>query len=208
MVDNRKEAIIKAAIKVIGRDGYNYAKIYKIAEEAGVGSGVIYSRNFFINKLDLLLSIVLHFWETLNERISDEVKPDIEPEDKLYKIVAILCDLFTKDDDAIYCFKVLHESLPHILVIKEDELKEKRKLITNENRTLLLTLDKIILEGQQKGHFDVSIKANLIRQVLFGSFEFLSYGLYLKLSEGEKIGYNKSDLKKTITALIDKFVIK
>ena len=187
MDDERKMNIINAAIQIIGVKGYTKAKIHDISEEAGVASGLIYSPNFFKNKLDLLLSIVLGFWKTLNDRIEERVKPQQDPVEQLDEIVAILEEFLIKTKHSIYLSKVVHESLPHIYSIKDDELAGKREEITKENRKLLNTIDEIIKKGQEKGDFDNTFKPGLMRQVLYGAFEFLAYGIYLKIARKEPV---------------------
>ena len=92
--------------------------------------------NYFKNKLDLLLSIVLDFWQMLNERIEIEIKGIQDPGLKLYTILSVLKELLLQDDQSIYRFKVVHEALPHIYFIREDALVEKRQEIRRENRKL------------------------------------------------------------------------
>jgi TetR/AcrR family fatty acid metabolism transcriptional regulator len=209
MEDTRRDDILDAAIKIIARDGYTHAKVFEISQAAGVASGLIYSPKFFKNKLDILLSIIINFWKTLNARIENEVKtlPN-DPIVKLDKILTILEELLTKNKNSIYLFKVLHESVPHIYIIKDDDLKGKRQEITDENRKLLNAIDEIIKDGQRKGHFDDSLSAELMRQVLFGAFEFLTYGIFLKVSRDEDIGYDKNEIPIAMKRLIRKFLSK
>lgn len=207
--DDRKKRVIEAAIKIMSEKGYTHAKITNIAEEAGVASGLIYSRKFFINKLDLLLSIVLGFWETLNHKIQTEISNDMDPVEKVKRIIDMLDDLLTKNKDSIRLSKVIHETIPITYFIKEKELHPKREQITKENRKLLRALDNTIEEGQKKGLFDDTMKPPILRQVLFGAYEFLLYGLSRKLlNPKENIGYKKDDIPKVMNMLVDKFILK
>lgn len=207
--DDRKKRVIKAAIKIIAENGYTHAKITDIAKEAGVASGIIYSRNFFINKLDLLLSIILEFWITLNHEINTKVPDDLAPTEKLKRIVAILDELLTKDKDSLRLSKVIHVTIPITYFIKEKELQAKRKQVTVENRKLLRTLDSIIIEGQEMGLFVDNIKAQVLRQILFGAYELLLYGLSLQISyPGKNVGYKKKDIPPAMNLLLTKFISK
>ena len=91
--DDRKERILIAATNIIAEKGYEQAKISHIAEEAEVASGLIYSQGFFINKLDLLLSIVLRFWILLNEKVTSAIDETQSPQEKIRIFLAILDDL-------------------------------------------------------------------------------------------------------------------
>jgi TetR/AcrR family transcriptional regulator, fatty acid metabolism regulator protein len=205
--EEKKKAIIAAAIKIIADKGFEYAKMQEISGMAGVGTGVIYSRDHFKNKLDLLLSIILSFWQDLNETIAKKLIREQSPKDKINEILDILDDLLLRSGDSIYRFKVVNESLPYIYFIKDPELKSKRKSISDENRKLLNTLDAIIQEGQTRGDFDKSLKASVFRQVLFGSFQMMMYGLFLKISDKEPhINFDASDTRKAMQLLLDKFL--
>ena len=45
----------------------------------------------------------------------------------------------------------------------------------------------------------------IIRQILGGSSQFLTTGMYLQLSGKGGLGYNKDDVKKAMNMLIDSF---
>jgi len=53
MKEEKRQAIIDAAIKAFAERGYQYATIDEIAKEAGVAKGLVHV--YFENKLDLLL---------------------------------------------------------------------------------------------------------------------------------------------------------
>jgi TetR/AcrR family transcriptional regulator, fatty acid metabolism regulator protein len=209
MDDRKREEVIAAAIEVFAVKGFEQAKVHDISEKAGIGTGVLYSRSLFINKLDILLSIVLSFWESLNKRV-DEIKEEkIDPKTKLFSILDALEQLLLKDNPSVYLFKVVNESLPYMYFIKEKELAGKRKAITVANRQLLNSLDSIIQEGQDQGQFDKALKPSVWRQVLYGSFQLLMYGLFLKISninEEEKIDYDEKDIRDAMHLLLEKFV--
>ena len=207
MEDNRKKRVLDAAIEIFAKQGYSQAAIYEISKKARVASGLVYSPHFFKNKLDLLLSIVLFFWQRLNNGIEEEISRLKEPKDKLNRILEITQRSLTENKRSIYLAKVVHDSLPYIYTIKEKELKQKRRKITDENRKLLNTLDGIIEEGQKKGKFDNSLSASAMRQVLYGAFEMLMYGIFLKISGREKeIGYGEEEIPKVMNKLISSFL--
>lgn len=53
---NQKEALIKAALKLFGKNGYASTPVSLIAKTAGVSQGLLY--NFFASKEDLLKEIM------------------------------------------------------------------------------------------------------------------------------------------------------
>ncbi|MDY6839628.1 MAG: TetR/AcrR family transcriptional regulator [Thermodesulfobacteriota bacterium] len=209
MEDERKRRILDAAVEIIAKKGFTEAKVHEISDGARVGVGTIYSQKLFKNKLDLLLSITLDFWKNLNKQIELRVSKKEHPEQKFYELLAILEELLLGNVQSIYLSKVLHEAIPHIYFIEDEELIKKRRKITHENRKLLRSLDRIIEEGQKQGEFDDALRPTVMRQVLFGSFEFLLYGLSLEASGREKdVGYKEQDVRKAMDVLFNKFLKK
>lgn len=98
--------------------------------------------------------------------------------------------------------------MPHIVTIKEKALQEKRHEIINGNHKLINTIDDIILEGQQKGEFNDTLRYTVLRQVLCGTIEMLIYGLFFQTFSKEAIGYEQGEAHAAVVQLIDRFVCK
>ena len=206
MKDEKKSMILDAATKIFAEKGYQYATISEVAKEAGISTGLLYS--YCKNKLDLLLSVVLLFWENINQTNQEKLTSMRDPFDKLVVVLHNIEDSLIKDKKALYLIKVLNEALPHIIMIKEKELQEKRQSIILENRKLLDTIDEIIIEGQKRGVFDNSLNPGVLRQILCGSIEMLINGLFFQTHCNEKMGYDLVDAKKGVVRLIEKFIGK
>ena len=206
MKDEKKSMILDAATKIFAEKGYQYATISEVAKEAGISTGLLYS--YCKNKLDLLLSVVLLFWENINQTNQEKLTSIRDPFDKLVVVLHNIEDSLIKDKKALYLIKVLNEALPHIIMIKEKELQEKRQSIILENRKLLDTIDEIIIEGQKRGVFDNSLNPGVLRQILCGSIEMLINGLFFQTHCNEKMGYDLVDAHKGVVRLIEKFIGK
>jgi AcrR family transcriptional regulator len=206
MKDEKKSMILDAATKIFAEKGYQYATISEVAKEAGISTGLLYS--YFKNKLDLLLSVVLLFWQNINQTNQEKLTSIRDPFDKLVVVLHNIEDSLIKDKKALYLIKVLNEALPHIIMIKEKELQEKRQSIILENRKLLDTIDEIIIEGQKRGVFDNSLNPGVLRQILCGSIEMLINGLFFQTHCNEKMGYDLADAHKGVVRLIEKFIGK
>ena len=198
--------ILDAATKIFAEKGYQYATISEVAKEGGISTGLLYS--YFKNKLDLLLSVVLLFWQNINQTNHEKLTSMRDPFDKLVVVLHNIEDSLIKDKKALYLIKVLNQALPHIVMIKEKELQEKRQSIILENRNLLDTIDEIIIEGQKRGVFDNSLNPGVLRQILCGSIEMLINGLFFQTHCNEKIGYDLDDAHKGAVRLIEKFIGK
>jgi len=206
MKDLKRGTILAAATKVFAEKGYQYATISDIAKEAGISTGLLYS--YFKNKLDVLLSVVLFFWQEINRLNQEKLLSMRDPFDKLMVVLHNIEDLLINDERALYTIKVLNEALPHIVMIKEKQLQEKRQGIIGENKKLLDTIDKIIAEGQKKRVFDTTLKASVLRQMLCGSIEILIYGLFFKTHFNQEMGYDLADAHKGAVRMIEKFIGK
>ncbi|WP_342641034.1 TetR/AcrR family transcriptional regulator [Rhodoligotrophos ferricapiens] len=66
-----REAILKAAMRVVGRHGYGKASIARIAEEAGVAHGLIYV--YFKNQQDLFDQLLPYVGEVMLRHIADQI---------------------------------------------------------------------------------------------------------------------------------------
>ncbi len=206
MKDEKRSMILDAATKIFAEKGYQYATISEVAKEAGISTGLLYS--YFKNKLDLLLSVVILFWQNINQTNQEKLTSMRDPFDKLVVVLHNIEDSLIKDKKALYLIKVLNEALPHIIMIKEKELQEKRQSIILENRKLLDTIDEIIIEGQKRGAFDNSLNPGVLRQILCGSIEMLINGLFFQTHCNEKMGYDLVDAHKGVVRLIEKFIGK
>lgn len=204
MEDRKKTNILDAATKVFAKKGYQYATIADIAREAGISTGLTYS--YFENKLDVLLSIILRFLQELHRLNQERLGGIDSPIEKLYAILHNFENLLMRDKQALSLVRVLNEALPHIVMIKEKSLQEKRKAILHKNRELIDIMDGIIAEGQQRGLFDRTLKPSVIRQILSGAIERVVYGLFYAAYSGDDIGYNENDAHAAVIRLIKKFI--
>ncbi len=209
-MNNAKRArILDAATKIIAEKGYQYATISEIASEAGMSTGLIYS--YFENKLDVLFSIVLIFFERVNELNKTSLAELTDPLKKLYSVLSNFEALLIKDTSALYRVKVINEALPHIVIRKDNKhnkLMDKRNQIVTENIKAIETIDSILIEGQKDGIFDDSLKPSVLRQALFGTIERIIYGLFSNLYTGQEVGYDIDDGHQAIVRMIEKFIRK
>ena len=206
MEDGKRALILEAATKVFAEKGYQYATISDIARVAGISTGLIYS--YFKNKLDVLLSIILKFLQTLNAENQERVAAAKDPLARLHAVLHNFEQMLFRDKDALHTVKVLNEALPHLVMIKEEKLQEKRRDIIAENKKLLETFDDIISQGQKENIFDKDLNPAVMRQVLCGAIERLHYGLFYSTYSDQSIGYNDTDAHQSIVLLIEKFICK
>lgn len=206
MKDSKSAVILDAATKVIAEKGYQYATTEAIAKEAGVAKGLIHF--YFENKLDLLLSVILLFWQKINALNKAKLSNLKNPVDKLNAIFTTFQDLLSRDKNSLYWGKILNESLPQIHSIKSEALRKKQQAIVRENKKLMKTVDSLIQEGQKIGIITNDLKPQVLRQILGGASQLLTYGMYLQLYPKRKIEYDEDDVRIAMETLIKKFTTK
>jgi len=206
MKDSKSAVILDAATKVIAEKGYQYATTEAIAREAGVAKGLIHF--YFENKLDLLLSVILLFWQKINALNKAKLSNLKNPVDKLNAIFTTFQDLLSRDKNSLYWGKILNESLPQVHSIKSEALRKKQQAIVRENKKLIKTVDSLIQEGQKKGIITNDLKPQVLRQILGGASQLLTYGMYLQLYPKRRIEYDEDDVRIAMETLIKKFTTK
>jgi len=202
--DAKKNKILDSAARIFAEKGFQYATMADIAKGAGISTGLTYS--YFKNKLDVLLSIILGFLHQINQQNAATVACAQEPLERMYAVFQNFEELLIGEEEAPYMITVLNEGLPHLVMIHDQDLQEKRQHIIEENRKLLQTIDSIIAEGQEKGVFDKTLSPSIMRQVLCGAMERVIFGLFFSACSGEDMGYQRGDAGKAITRLINTFI--
>ena len=157
--NEKYEAILNAAVKVIGQAGYHNAPISKIAREAGVADGTVYL--YFKNKEDILISILRETIGTIVDRIHEELPGVEEPESALHCVITVYFEtLGTNPDLAMFTQVHLRQSNA-----------EMRKQIGDIIRPYYRIIDQIIHMGMESGAFRESIDPRIARRMIFGTMD-------------------------------------
>ncbi len=199
----KKKIILDAALKVFADKGYHYATIGDIAREAGIAKGSVHV--YFESKLDVLLSIILLFWQSINEANRNKLNDDKNPLETLKELFSTFQDMLLHDVQSLYWAKILREGLPKLHDIKSEQLRNKQADIERERKKLMETIDAVIRKGQRQGLIKKNIKHQALRQILGGSSQLLVYGLFMHLNESKGIGYREKDVRDSMSILIDSF---
>ena len=207
----KRNNILRAALKIFGEKGYNYATLSQIAAEAGVSRGLIHF--YFENKLDLIVSLMLFFLEKLNSTHQQVLAKENDPVKKLRLYFAVFNDIILNDADSLYWGNILKEGLPQDQILKSERLRVKFEKITEENKNLVITIIDIIKKAQTAGLIDNSISPKILSLMLGGSSQLLYYGLFLQRTRNTVININnaesidESKIKNAIETLINKFIL-
>ncbi|MEL6184579.1 MAG: TetR/AcrR family transcriptional regulator [Myxococcota bacterium] len=160
--EDRRQAIIDAAVEVFAKKGFFGAKVAEIAETAGVADGTI--SLYFKSKDDLLISL----FEEKMEMIIDDLETTLHsldsPEDKLRTYI------------------ILHlegvAAQPELMQVLTIELRQSARFIKEYSPKgfgrYLAILGAILEEGQERGLFRQELHPGVFRRALFGAIDEIS----------------------------------
>lgn len=155
-VPDKREAILRAAIKVFATNGYFNSKVSDIAGEAGIADGTVYL--YFKSKEDILHSV---FDRTMAEFIGDgreEIAKFEKADERLRRIAQLHLEKLGTDRDLAIVFQVeLRGSTKFMEEFSAAGLAEYLEIIR-----------KAISDGQKQGIFRPELNATVCAKMLFG----------------------------------------
>jgi len=199
----KKQIILAAAMKVFAAKGYHYATVEDIAAEAGIAKGSVHA--YFENKLDVLLTLLLLFWQSINAAHAEKLGRIRDPVAALKAFFATFQDMLLTGNDSPNWGRILQEGLPQLHTLKSPELRTKQLAIGRQQRRLVGTIDSIIRAGQARGRIKKTVHPAALRQMLGGASQLLVYGLFMKPAGGSAAGYSARDVQASLDQLIDTF---
>jgi len=158
-ISDKREAILRAAIKVFARKGYFNSKVADIAGEAGIADGTVYL--YFKSKDEILHSI---FDRAMAEFIEDgrkELESIEYPAERLRKIAELHLEKLGADRDLAVVFQV--------------ELRGSTKFMQEFSAAgfaeYLGIIRQTIENGQKNGAFRTDLKPIVGAKILYGAID-------------------------------------
>jgi TetR/AcrR family transcriptional regulator, fatty acid metabolism regulator protein len=171
--EERRRAILAAAVRVFARSGYHGARVGDIAEEAGVAHGLLY--HYFSSKEEVLATVFRENWRDLLEVLHRVEEADEPADEQLRGVVKILLRSWRNDPDLVRVMVREVARSPH-LQSQVDEVRE-----------VFLVLQRIVERGQAAGLFRNELDARLASWVVYGALEELLTGWVLgQLPDGDE----------------------
>jgi TetR/AcrR family transcriptional regulator, fatty acid metabolism regulator protein len=158
-VEDKRQQLLWAAVRVFARKGFHASRVGDIAEEAGVAHGLLY--HYFRSKDQVLEAVFHENWSILVARIESVEETDEPAADQIRHIAAIVLRTW------------LH--LPEVVrvVIQEfgrsPELAERLGELTRP----IDVLQRVIARGIQRGEFRKDIDPGFAATVVYGSIDEL-----------------------------------
>lgn len=94
--EEKKQEILKAAIRVFASNGVAKTKMTDIAKAAGIGKGTIYE--YFRSKEDIFAEAYSHIFSDTEDKIAEVLESPIPPEDKLRHFMRVTIEEFLVND--------------------------------------------------------------------------------------------------------------
>ena len=158
-VTDKREAILRAAIKVFAGKGFFNSKVADIAGEAGVADGTVYL--YFKNKDDILHSIFDRAMAEFIEEGKKELAPLESPEERLRRIAELHLEKLGADRDLAIVFQVeLRGSTKHMQEFSAAGFAEYLDIIR-----------QTFAEGQKSGAFRNDMKPVVCAKILYGALD-------------------------------------
>lgn len=138
---NKRENIIRAAVKVFSQKGFHEAKVDEIAQLADVGKGTVYE--YFSSKTELFQEMFKAGNQFYMDGLKKELKPEMTCREKLLKIFRLHLSFILK-----------YKDLARVTMAEHPHFKDDFRAWMAENRIKKIELLKqIIDEGIAKGEF-------------------------------------------------------
>ena len=155
--EKRLSSILRAASKVIARDGFEGASVREVAARAKIGlSGIYY---YFESKDELLYALQRHTFSTLVSSLKERLETSTSPEEKLQAVIDNHFEFFVNNmDDLKVC---VHEI--------ESLSGRYYKNILKIRREYYLLVREVVAEITGRSDYD----ANLAALYLFGALNWV-----------------------------------
>jgi TetR/AcrR family fatty acid metabolism transcriptional regulator len=156
---SKRDAILRAAIRVFAERGYFGAQVADIARAAGVAAGTVYL--YFRSKDDLLVSIFERTMKEAREEGRAALQGLSDPIERLRRIAELHLDRLGRDRDLAVVFQVeLRQSTKFMERFSASDLREYLGIIRDT-----------IARGQETGVFRRSFNPTLAAKVFFGALD-------------------------------------
>jgi TetR/AcrR family transcriptional regulator, fatty acid metabolism regulator protein len=158
-IPDKREAIVRAAVKVFAQKGFFNSKVSDIAGQAGIADGTVYL--YFKSKDEILHSIFDQAMEVFIQEGKKELELLSTPEERLRKIAELHLERLGADRDLAIVFQV--------------ELRGSIKFMQEFSAAgfadYLDIIRKTVEDGQQAGVFRNDVKPVVAAKILYGALD-------------------------------------
>ena len=172
-VEEREQAIVKAAREVFGKHGFDKARIAEIAKRAGVAEGTVYL--YFENKNALLLAVLGAFYERLTREAADGIQAIDGTAERLEFLARHHLESVAGE----------WQMLGLAITLYRFDTEYSKSETYQFNRTYVAVFDQVIREGIIRGDIRDDVALSLLRDIFYGSLEYAVRTLRLRRPPAE-----------------------
>lgn len=159
VVTDKREAILRAGVRVFAAKGFFNSKVADIAREAGIADGTVYL--YFKSKDEILHSIFDRAMDEFIDEGKREIRDVADPVEKLRTIAKLHLERLSSDRDLAVVFQV--------------ELRGSTKFMQEFSATgfaeYLDIIKRTIEDGQKAGVFRKDMKPVVCAKILYGALD-------------------------------------
>ncbi len=166
---DRRQAILDAAVRVFASRGFHACRVSDIADEAGVAYGLVY--HYFGSKDSVLDTLFLERWNVMLSTIAEVDATDSSAREKLYAIASFIVDSYRHDPDLM---KVIIVDVTRAAnSFGQTHLARIREAYSG--------IAAIVTEAQEQGAFRADIDAEFAAMAFYGAIEQVLTGWIFQL---------------------------
>lgn len=168
----RRQEIVRAAVRAFSRYGYHACTVGRVAEEAGVADGTIYL--YFPSKEALLIGAFQDVLGEMLERLDRELEAFGDPLAKLRRMVELHLELLGRD--------------PELAAFLQIQLRQPdeaiRKAISGPLGAYARRIEAVLDRAKELGALEPRFETRLLRRVIFGAIDETVSAWCLRPGEG------------------------
>jgi TetR/AcrR family fatty acid metabolism transcriptional regulator len=166
---DRRQAILDAAVRVFASRGFHACRVSDIADEAGVAYGLVY--HYFGSKDSVLDTLFIERWNIMLAMIAEVDATDVSAREKLYAIASFIVDSYRHDPDLM---KVIIVDVTRAAnSFGQTHLARIREAYSG--------IAAIVVKAQQEGAFKSEIDAEFAAMAFYGAIEQVLTGWIFEL---------------------------
>jgi TetR/AcrR family fatty acid metabolism transcriptional regulator len=171
---DKRRAILDAAVRVFARQGFHACRVADIADEAGVAYGLLY--HYFSSKDEVLDTLFLERWNVMLDVIREVDRSEVPVRDKLYEVAAFIIDSYRHDPDLMKVIIVeVTRAANSFGQTHLGQIREAYELIA-----------QIVSKGQESGDLRPDFNAGFAAMTFYGAIEqVLTAWIFELLPRGE-----------------------
>jgi AcrR family transcriptional regulator len=171
--EEKRRAILDAAVHVFARNGYHTSRVADVAAEAGVAHGLVY--HYFASKEALLDAVFERTWGDLLEAWRGVERSDQPAPEQLRQVSAIVLRFWRRDPNVVR------------LLVREVARSPQVEQQADAINEALAVIQRMVERGQERGELRADLDARLASWILYGALEEILTGWVLgRLPDGDE----------------------